>query len=187
MVHLSTVDLLCAVQPLNSWKDDTNRTSVTSSSALAWTHLVDAVFVYFSLCMFSNLLKYVINVKILHFCFPNSLKNQICVQWDVGGRGTTTKTNCWIDVRQAVVSLPCFSLPLLRLSVFVFWFSRVFQTEEEKKTFSLHHCIYSLTSCSAWFVDLWHSTTALHCLSFSFILTTDCLRVFQWIRYMAAF
>lgn len=103
---------------------------MTSSS----THLVNAAFVYFSLNMFLNVLKYAINVKKSSvFWSPNSLKNQICVQWDVGGRGTTTKTNCWIDVRQAVVSLPCFSLPLLRLSIFVFWFSRVFQTLRRRK------------------------------------------------------
>lgn len=36
---------------------------MTFSSTLVWTHLVDAAFVYFSLYMFLNVLKYAINVK----------------------------------------------------------------------------------------------------------------------------
>lgn len=62
--------------------------------------------------------------------FSVSLKNQICVQW---AWDADENTNSWIDVRQAVVSLPCFlclcpahSAALSSFQVFFFFYCFTF-------------------------------------------------------------
>lgn len=157
---------------------------MTSSS----THLVNAAFVYFSLNMFLNVLKYAINVKNPPFLVSQQPEESDLCPMRRGRPWDDHKNQLldWCQTSCGQLAL-LFSASASALHLRVLVFTCLSDTEEEKKTFSLHHCIYSLTSCSAWFVDLRHSTTALHCLSFSFILTTDSLRVFQWIRYMAAF
>lgn len=52
--------------------------------------------------------------------FFNSLKNQICVQWTSDKNKTLQNKTTWIDVRQAVISLPCcFFFCLIQILLFV--------------------------------------------------------------------
>lgn len=68
-------------------------------------------------------------------------------------RGTTIKTNYWIDVRQAVVSLPCFfclcpaSALLHIISLYFVFHSVCFSATLRRKIkrFLLWHCSRSLT------------------------------------------
>lgn len=86
----------------------------------------------------------------LSVCLPPTVWR---IRYVSSERGTTIKTNYWIDVRQAVVSLPCFFclcpasalLHIISLS-FVFHSVCFSATLRRKiKRFLLWHCIKSLT------------------------------------------
>lgn len=103
------------------------------------------------------------------------------------------KTNYWIDVRQAVVSLPCFFLPLpcfcppphhFNLPPSSFSISAALTRRKTTCFFFVTlHCIDCLTcQCTVQFkpffsciagrsknIDLWHPTAALYCVFFFLI------------------
>lgn len=119
----------------------------------------------------------------LSLCLPPTVWR---IRYVSSERGTAIKTNSWIDVRQAVVSLPCFfclcpasALPTSSLSLLYFTVCL-----SRSESFLQRHRIsshVSVTGCSSGhseIINLWHSTAAVF---------FSPLRALTWIWYTAAF